>query len=120
MSKRTFTIILTLGIASLLIILESCKKEDIELGRTALEYAYECESVLGPLPEFKYEDATEIPVTKDGVPLTHGSDNLMIVTSPKHPYTLASLSNQPHKPKLAKEYGCSNAYRKEKNENTKA
>ena len=60
----------------MLIILESCKKEDIELGRTALEYAYECESVLGPLPEFKYEDAIEIPMTKDGVPLTHGSDNI--------------------------------------------
>ena len=75
MSKKSFVVIMALGITSLLIILESCKKEDIEIGRSALEYAYECESVLGPLPEFKFEDAIEIPMTKDGVPLTHGSDN---------------------------------------------
>jgi hypothetical protein len=54
---------------------ESSNSESISSGRTALEYAYECESVLGPLPEFKYEDAIEIPVTKDGVPLLHQSDN---------------------------------------------
>ncbi len=32
--------------------------------RTALDYAYECEAVLGKLPEFKFEDAIEIPMTK--------------------------------------------------------
>lgn len=59
----------------MLIMLESCKKEDIDSGKTALDYAYECESVLGPLPEFKYEDAIEIPMTKNGIPLTHQTDN---------------------------------------------
>ena len=44
-------------------------------GRTALDYAYECQGVLGTLPEFKYEDAIEIPMTKNGVPLTQASDN---------------------------------------------
>jgi hypothetical protein len=44
-------------------------------GRTALDYAYECEAVLGPLPDFNYEDAVEIPVTKEGIPLTQASDN---------------------------------------------
>lgn len=63
------------GFASLLFIIESCKIND-DSGRTALEYAYECESVLGPLPEFKYEDAIEIPMKKNGVQLTHGSDNV--------------------------------------------
>lgn len=44
-------------------------------GRTALDYAYECEAVLGPLPDFNYEDAVEIPVTKEGISLTQASDN---------------------------------------------
>ena len=43
--------------------------------RTAQQYAQDCESVLGPFPDFKYEDAIEIPMTKNGVPLTHESDN---------------------------------------------
>jgi len=75
MTKRNFVILIAFGFTSMLIMLESCKKEDIDSGRTALDYAYECESVLGPLPEFKYEDAIEIPMTKNGVPLTHASDN---------------------------------------------
>ena len=44
-------------------------------GRTALEYAYQCEDVLGTLPEFRYDEAIEIPMTSNGVPLTQGSDN---------------------------------------------
>lgn len=43
--------------------------------RTALDYAYECEAVLGKLPEFRYEDAIEIPMTKNGVPITQESSN---------------------------------------------
>ena len=39
--------------------------------RTALEYAYECESVLGPLPKFSCDDAIEVPSTKDGVHQTY-------------------------------------------------
>jgi len=38
--------------------------------RTALDYAYECEDALGPLPKFSCADAIEVPTTKDGVPLT--------------------------------------------------
>ncbi len=38
--------------------------------RTALDYAYECEDALGPLPRFSCADAVEVPTTKDGVPLT--------------------------------------------------
>lgn len=38
--------------------------------RTALDYAYECEDALGPLPRFSCADAIEVPTTKDGVPLT--------------------------------------------------
>jgi len=41
------------------------------LKRTALEYAYECESVLGPLPKFSCDDAIEVPSTKDGVHQTY-------------------------------------------------
>jgi len=65
-------------IFSLILYLQACQKQprDITLvERTALEYAYECESVLGPLPEFKYEDAVEIPMTKNGSALTQPSDN---------------------------------------------
>ena len=43
--------------------------------RTAQEYALECESILGPFPEFRFDAAIEIPMTKNGVPLTHESDN---------------------------------------------
>lgn len=59
----------------LLIVLafNSCRKTDSN--RTALEHAYECESVLGPLPDFKYDDALEIPMTKNGMTLLHNSDN---------------------------------------------
>jgi hypothetical protein len=39
--------------------------------------------------------------------------------NPSHPYTSASRSNQPQKPKLAKEYGCPNADGKE-NEKARA
>ena len=38
--------------------------------RTALDYAYECEDALGPLPKFSCADAIEVPTTKDSVPLT--------------------------------------------------
>ena len=41
--------------------------------RTALDYAYECEDALGPLPRFSCADAIEVPTTKDGVPLTFPS-----------------------------------------------
>jgi hypothetical protein len=48
-----------------------------------------------------------------------GNEDRYTSPKPKHPYTLASRSNQPHKPKLAKEYCCSNADRKE-NEKARA
>jgi hypothetical protein len=71
------------GLVAALVMMASCEKEKTSDNpipggsgeKTALDYAYECESVLGPLPEFRYADAIEIPVTKNGVPLTHGSDD---------------------------------------------
>lgn len=54
-------------------VLFSCKHTPV--GRSALEYAYECESVLGPLPEFRYDQAVEIPMSKNQVPLVQGSNN---------------------------------------------
>ena len=56
----------------MLIMLESCKKDDdiIDSGRTALDHAYECEAVLGPLPRFSCADAIEVPTTKDGITVT--------------------------------------------------
>lgn len=69
MKKRTIYKILLL-IASISIgTLSSCKKGKVE-SRTALDYAYECEDVLGPLPAFSCEDAIEVPTTKDGIPVT--------------------------------------------------
>lgn len=64
------------GLFAISIALNSCKKDEIiDSGRTALDYAYECESVLGPLPKFSCDDAIEIPSTKDGVPRTRDSSN---------------------------------------------
>jgi len=39
--------------------------------RTALDHAYECESVLGPLPRFSCADAVEVPSTLNGIPQTY-------------------------------------------------
>ncbi len=78
MKNKSIVMLLLSGLLTALFIVQSCNKEphDITLPtNTALEHAYECEAVLGPLPEFKYEDAIEIPMTKNGVPLTHASDN---------------------------------------------
>ena len=58
--------------------------------RTAQQYAQDCESVLGPFPDFKYEDAIEIPMTKNGVPLTHESDN---PNDCDHPLRIRSLEH---------------------------
>lgn len=56
--------------------LDACKKypHDITIPvRTALDHAYDCEDVLGPLPKFSCADAIEVPVTKNGVPVSFGS-----------------------------------------------
>ena len=42
----------------------SCQKTNDE--RTALEHAYACQDVLGPLPNFSCADAIEVPTTKNG------------------------------------------------------
>ena len=55
-----------------IILSQSCKKDvNPNSGRTAIEYAYECESVLGPLPKFSCSEAIEVPSTKDGIPQTY-------------------------------------------------
>ena len=46
-------------------------------GRTALEYAYECEETLGPLPRFSFDDAIEVPTTKNGIQLNSDSSNYL-------------------------------------------
>ncbi len=55
-----------LGVIVFLLILNACTW-DKEQTRFALEYAYECEDVLGPLPKFSCADAIEVPTTKNGV-----------------------------------------------------
>ena len=61
---------LALGLVSASAVWTSCNKEPQPEGRTALEHAYECEDVLGPLPRFSCADAVLVPVTKNGIPLT--------------------------------------------------
>ena len=75
MMKRNFVILIAFGFTSMLIILESCKKDDdfIDSGRTALDYAYECEEIFGPLPKFSCADAIEVPTTKNGISVTFPS-----------------------------------------------
>ena len=46
-------------------------------GRTALEYAYECEETLGPLPRFSFDNAIEVPTTKNGIQLNSDSSNYL-------------------------------------------
>ena len=60
-------------LASFLIMLITwgCKTQVI--GRSAKEYAIECEKIFGPLPSFSCDDAVDIPATKNGVKLTHNS-----------------------------------------------
>jgi hypothetical protein len=73
--KKNLIILIVFGILSLVMILEACTTDvhDITIGttgRTALDHAYECEAVLGPLPKFSCADAIEVPTTKNGVPVT--------------------------------------------------
>ena len=71
--KNKFLVISSIfGFIISMAILESCSNEDeyIDSGRSALDYAYECEAVLGPLPKFSCADAIEVPATKDGIPVT--------------------------------------------------
>jgi len=67
MNKSKLIVLILLSVLAF----NSCRKTDSH--RTALEHAYECESVLGPLPDFKYDDALEILMTKNGMTLLHNS-----------------------------------------------
>jgi hypothetical protein len=78
--KPIYLLILICGIFSIFIIIESCTKpahditlEPIDTSRTALDYAYECEEIFGPLPKFSCADAIEVPATKNGIPVTFPS-----------------------------------------------
>ncbi len=75
MTKRNFVISIAFGFTFMLLILESCEKDDgiIDSGRTTLDHAYECEAVFGPLPKFSCADAIEVPTTKNGTPVTFPS-----------------------------------------------
>ncbi|MGA0283104.1 MAG: hypothetical protein ACO3M5_00190 [Saprospiraceae bacterium] len=88
MKKTKVASLMLFGLIATIFVLESCDKEahDITMSGgsepggsgfsgTALDYAYACEAVLGTLPEFKYEDAIEVPITKNGVHLTQSSEN---------------------------------------------
>ena len=70
--KNKVVIALIFGLFTTILVFESCKKDDdiFDSGRTALDHAYECEAVLGPLPKFSCVDAIEVPATKNGVPVT--------------------------------------------------
>ncbi len=74
--NKTRVTLLIIGVFILSMALDACKKEahDITIPiRTALDHAYACEDVLGPLPKFSCADAIEVPVTKNGVPVSFGS-----------------------------------------------
>ena len=76
LKNKTIASLFLLAIFVLIITLDACKKEahDITIPiRTALDHAYACEDVLGPLPKFSCADAIEVPVTKNGVPVSFGS-----------------------------------------------
>ena len=70
--KNKALVTLVFGLLTTILILESCNKDDVIIGsgRTALDHAYECEAILGPLPRFSCADAIEVPTTKDGIPVT--------------------------------------------------
>ena len=73
------------GVCLSTLMFESCRKEHVgavvgSSERSALDHAYECESVLGPLPRFSCADAIEVPTTKNGTPVTFppGEVNIFI------------------------------------------
>ena len=73
LKNKTIASLFFLAIFVLIITLDACKKQPHEITtveKTALEHAYACEDVLGPLPKFSCSDAIEVPTTKDGVPVT--------------------------------------------------
>jgi len=78
MIRINFTLVLLFGILSAGLLLESCNKNDNvepfnDSGRTALDYAQECEDIFGPFPRFSCEDAILVPARKNGVPITNES-----------------------------------------------
>ena len=73
LKNKTIASLFFLAIFVLIITLDACKKQPHEITtveKTALEHAYACEDVLGPLPKFSCSYAIEVPTTKDGVPVT--------------------------------------------------
>lgn len=78
MIRINFALVVLFGILSAGLLLESCNKNDNvepfnDSGRTALDYAQECEAIFGPFPRFSCEDAIPVPATKNGVPITNES-----------------------------------------------
>lgn len=72
--KKRFVVLSFFSAFLAMIVFESCEKDSNKgekKDRTAYEYAMACEAELGKFPTFRCEDATEIPVTKDGVAITH-------------------------------------------------
>lgn len=68
---KKILLITLIGFLGIVVTLSSCRKDIVfDSGRTALDHAYECEAVLGPLPKFSCTDAIEVPTTKDGIPIT--------------------------------------------------
>ena len=88
LKKKTIATFFVFVIFFLLITLDACKKHphDITIpARTALEHAYACEDVLGPLPKFSCSDAIDVPTTKNGIPVTFpGGDEGAGSTNPNH------------------------------------
>ncbi len=79
MKIKTIVCLILVGLCSIVFVLESCDTVPHNITmepRTSSEYAYECESILGPLPKFSCADAIEVPTTKNGTPVSgHGSNN---------------------------------------------
>ena len=73
--------LITFLILSSIISFNSCEKHTHDItttfepatSRTALDHAYACEEILGPLPKFSCSDAIEVPSTQNGVPVTFPS-----------------------------------------------
>ena len=69
--KNKFIVSTFLTALITLLVFQSCDKdEEATVVRTALDYAVECEKDLGKFPNFRCEDAIEVPVTQNGVPVT--------------------------------------------------
>lgn len=76
MRCRHLVLLAVLSVLALSYLLAAQAAPEEASARTALMYARECEKHLGPFPKFRYEDAIEIPITRNGKRVIVTAENI--------------------------------------------